>query len=187
MVRQWPRSQRLHALDKKSRQADIEEQDARFTGVALFGFVLISVGYAAISSMPISFVEPIASGSGIPEIKTVLNGVALPRVLRLKTLVCKVLSVVFSVASGLPVGKEGPMVHSGASIGMEQEKINAVVVLMSCVATQLRESRKVNRARLASTLAGRYTRPLETTKKSVTSYRAVPPQVLLLRELRRKV
>ena len=84
--------------------------------------MLISVSYAALASIPISFVEPAAGGSGIPEIKTILNGVALPRVLRLKTLVCKVVGVIFSVASGLPVGKEGPMVHSGASIGMFQTK-----------------------------------------------------------------
>ena len=43
---------------------------------------------------------------------------------RLKTLVCKVVGLTFSVAAGLPVGKEGPMVHSGAVVAafVSQEK-----------------------------------------------------------------
>lgn len=36
---------------------------------------------------------------------------------RFKTLVCKAVGVLFSVAGGLFVGKEGPMIHSGAIIG----------------------------------------------------------------------
>mmetsp|Transcript_674 Transcript_674/g.807 ORF Transcript_674/g.807 Transcript_674/m.807 type:complete len:901 (+) Transcript_674:290-2992(+) len=68
--------------------------------------------------------EPVSSGSGIPEIKCFLNGIDLPRVVRIKTLLAKVIGVTFSVASGLPVGKEGPMVHSGAVVaaGISQGK-----------------------------------------------------------------
>ena len=33
------------------------------------------------------------------------------------TLVTKVIGVILGVASGLPVGKEGPMIHAGAAIG----------------------------------------------------------------------
>jgi hypothetical protein len=38
--------------------------------------------------------------------------------------VCKVVGVTFSVAAGLPVGKEGPMVHSGSVVaaGISQGK-----------------------------------------------------------------
>ncbi|XP_078614927.1 H(+)/Cl(-) exchange transporter 6-like isoform X1 [Branchiostoma floridae x Branchiostoma japonicum] len=61
--------------------------------------------------------EPLAAGSGIPEVKCYLNGVKVPRVVRLFTLVCKAVGVLFSVAGGLLVGKEGPMIHSGAVIG----------------------------------------------------------------------
>ncbi|CAN0042865.1 unnamed protein product, partial [Ectocarpus sp. 8 AP-2014] len=62
------------------------------------------------------WLEPLAAGSGIPEIKSFLNGIDLPRVVRVKTLLCKVLGVMFSVAAGLPAGKEGPMVHSGSVV-----------------------------------------------------------------------
>jgi hypothetical protein len=79
--------------------------------------------FAAISCMFV-WCEPIAGGSGIPEVQAFLNGIDLPRVMRVKTLLCKVMGVTFSVAAGLPVGKEGPMVHIGAIVaaGISQGK-----------------------------------------------------------------
>lgn len=70
------------------------------------------------------YIEPVSGGSGIPEIKCFLNGIDLPRILRFKTLVCKVIGVTFSVASGFPVGMEGPMVHIGSVVaaGISQGK-----------------------------------------------------------------
>lgn len=41
----------------------------------------------------------------------------VPGIVRLRTLLCKVFGVLFSVAGGLFVGKEGPMIHSGAVVG----------------------------------------------------------------------
>ena len=35
------------------------------------------------------------------------------RVVRVKTMLCKMVGVIFTVGSGLPAGKEGPMVHIG--------------------------------------------------------------------------
>ena len=57
------------------------------------------------------YIEPLSGGSGIPEIKCFLNGIDLPRIVRFKTLACKVVGLVFSVAAGLPLGMEGPMVR----------------------------------------------------------------------------
>jgi chloride channel 6 len=51
--------------------------------------------------------QSVSAGSGIPEIKCYLNGVKVARVVRVKTLLCKVFGVLFSVAAGLAVGKEG--------------------------------------------------------------------------------
>ncbi|KAJ8021349.1 Chloride transport protein 6 [Holothuria leucospilota] len=72
-------------------------------------FVLVASSLCAL--------EPIAAGSGIPEIKCYLNGVKVPHVVRLKTLIAKAVGVLFSVSGGLFVGKEGPMIHSGAIVG----------------------------------------------------------------------
>ena len=49
--------------------------------------------------------QPCAAGSGIPQIKCYLNGVKVPRVVRLKTLFSKVVGVVGAVVGGLAVGK----------------------------------------------------------------------------------
>jgi chloride channel 7 len=90
---------------------------------AFWAYCLFQTLFAAIGSMFV-WIEPVAGGSGIPEIKCFLNGIDLPRVVRVKTLLCKVIGVTFSVAAGLPVGKEGPMVHSGAVVaaGISQGK-----------------------------------------------------------------
>eukprot|EP00658_Telonema_sp_P-2_P015418 TRINITY_DN15928_c0_g2_i3.p1 TRINITY_DN15928_c0_g2~~TRINITY_DN15928_c0_g2_i3.p1 ORF type:complete len:719 (+),score=167.46 TRINITY_DN15928_c0_g2_i3:204-2360(+) len=71
----------------------------------------------SIAGYLVCYIESCAAGSGIPEIKCRLNGIRMRRVLRLKTYFTKVLGVLFSVAGGLPVGKEGPMIHSGAIVG----------------------------------------------------------------------
>ncbi|KAL7559471.1 hypothetical protein ACA910_017485 [Epithemia clementina (nom. ined.)] len=59
---------------------------------------------------------PMSAGSGIPEVKCFLNGIDLPNVGDISTLYAKVLGIMCSVSAGFPVGKEGPMVHSGAVI-----------------------------------------------------------------------
>jgi len=90
---------------------------------AFWSFCLIQTVLCAIASIFV-YIEPCSGGSGIPEIKCYLNGIDLPRVVRVKTLICKVIGATFSVSGGLPVGKEGPMVHSGAVVaaGISQGK-----------------------------------------------------------------
>ncbi|XP_074647081.1 H(+)/Cl(-) exchange transporter 7-like [Tubulanus polymorphus] len=78
-----------------------------------FGISVIAV---AIASCCVVFGESVAAGSGIPQIKCFLNGVKVPHVVRFRTLVCKVVGVMMSVVGGLAVGKEGPMIHSGAVV-----------------------------------------------------------------------
>ena len=60
--------------------------------------------------------------------KCFLNGINIPRVVRIKTLICKILGIIFSCSSGLPLGKEGPMIHAGAVVaaGVSQGKSNTL-------------------------------------------------------------
>lgn len=53
----------------------------------------------------IFLLQPVSVGSGIPQVKCYLNGVKVPRVVRVKTLLCKVFGIIFSVLGGLCVGK----------------------------------------------------------------------------------
>uniref|UniRef100_A0A672L5X3 Chloride channel protein n=1 Tax=Sinocyclocheilus grahami TaxID=75366 RepID=A0A672L5X3_SINGR len=82
--------------------------------ISLILWAVLNSAFVMFGAIAVAFVEPIAAGSGIPQIKCFLNGVKIPRVVRLKTLVIKVFGVICSVAGGLAVGKEGPMIHSGA-------------------------------------------------------------------------
>ncbi|KAI5097783.1 H(+)/Cl(-) exchange transporter 7 [Silurus meridionalis] len=84
--------------------------------VSLLLWAILNSAFVMVGAILVAFFEPIAAGSGIPQIKCYLNGVKIPRVVRLKTLLVKVCGVICSVAGGLAVGKEGPMIHSGAVV-----------------------------------------------------------------------
>jgi hypothetical protein len=66
--------------------------------------ILFSAGF-------VHLVAPQSIGSGIPEMKTILRGVALKEYLTFRTLVAKVVGLTATLGSGLPLGKEGPFVH----------------------------------------------------------------------------
>ncbi|XP_056393076.1 H(+)/Cl(-) exchange transporter 7 isoform X1 [Hyla sarda] len=83
---------------------------------SLLLWATLNVVIVMFGSLIVAFIEPVAAGSGIPQIKCFLNGVKIPHVVRLKTLVVKVCGVILSVVGGLAVGKEGPMIHSGAVV-----------------------------------------------------------------------
>lgn len=80
------------------------------------GWVSISVSVLLFSAGFVVLVEPKAAGSGIPEMKTILRGVELKGYLSFRTLVAKVVGVIATLGSGMPLGKEGPFVHIGAIV-----------------------------------------------------------------------
>lgn len=72
---------------------------------------------ALAASMTIWF-GPGASGSGIAELMSILNGVNVPEIIGFKTLITKIFGTVLAVSGGLCIGKEGPLAHIGANIGV---------------------------------------------------------------------
>ena len=60
--------------------------------------------------------QPDAAISGLPKIKSNLNGTKIPGYLSFRVLVAKIVGITLVVGSGLPLGKEGPMVHIGAAV-----------------------------------------------------------------------
>jgi len=83
-------------------------------GDGIFAFC-ISVGFGTAMSVASAWLvcrfAPAASGSGIPEVKTILNGFVLSDVVTFRTLCIKVPALVLAVSSGMALGHEGPMVH----------------------------------------------------------------------------
>jgi chloride channel 3/4/5 len=76
-----------------------------------FFFVLFSVTFAAIASYMVQNFAIYAKHSGIPEIKTMLGGFVIRKFLGGWTLLIKSLGLCLAVASGMWLGKEGPLVH----------------------------------------------------------------------------
>lgn len=58
-----------------------------------------------IGAILVAYIEPVAAGSGIPQVKCYLNGVKIPRVVRIKTLAVKTIGVICTVVGGLAGGK----------------------------------------------------------------------------------
>lgn len=58
-----------------------------------------------------------AAGSGVAEVKVILSGFVLHGYLGFKTLFLKTIGLIFAVASGLSLGKEGPYVHIATCVG----------------------------------------------------------------------
>jgi chloride channel 3/4/5 len=74
-------------------------------------FSILAVFYAVCASLLVRDYAQYAKHSGIPEIKTVLGGYVIRRFMSSWTLVVKSLGLCLAVASGLWLGKEGPLVH----------------------------------------------------------------------------
>ncbi|CAN1807682.1 Chloride channel protein CLC-d [Linum perenne] len=89
-------------------------QKSYFAGFVLY--VLINLVLVFSSVYIITHFAPAAAGSGIPEIKGYLNGVDIHGILLFRTLVGKIFGSIGSVGGGLALGKEGPLVHTGACI-----------------------------------------------------------------------
>jgi chloride channel 3/4/5 len=74
-------------------------------------FIVFSVAFAAFASTLVKNYAMYAQHSGIPEIKTILGGFVIRRLLGGWTLTIKSVGLCLAVASGLWLGKEGPLVH----------------------------------------------------------------------------
>jgi chloride channel 7 len=81
-----------------------------------------------LAAYPVAYFVQAAGGSGVPEVMAYLNGINVPRVFDLRTFIVKFVSTMCAVASGLPVGPEGPMIHLGATIaaGLSQGDTGAL-------------------------------------------------------------
>ncbi|KAJ6810739.1 chloride channel protein CLC-d isoform X3 [Iris pallida] len=89
-------------------------QHSYFAGFLVY--IIFNLGLVFSSVFIVTQFAPAAAGSGIPEIKGYLNGVDTHGILLFRTLIGKIFGSIGSVGGGLALGKEGPLVHTGACI-----------------------------------------------------------------------
>jgi chloride channel 7 len=65
-----------------------------------------------------TYYGPGASGSGVAELIGYMNGINYPDFIGINTLITKAVGVTFAVTGKLCVGKEGPLAHIGAIVGL---------------------------------------------------------------------
>ncbi|GMR30814.1 hypothetical protein PMAYCL1PPCAC_01009 [Pristionchus mayeri] len=96
-------------------------------GVWVGYVVLLIMGSAACTK----FIAPLASGSGFPEMKCVLRGTILKEYLTIRTMLGKFLGLTLSMSSGIPNGREGPLVHIFAAFAMQLSRLAAFTGIYS--------------------------------------------------------
>lgn len=81
-------------------------------------FITLSVLFALMSTLLVKYAAPMATGSGISEIKVWVSGFKYKEeFLSLSTLLVKSIALPLAISSGLSVGKEGPSVHYATCCG----------------------------------------------------------------------
>ncbi|XP_075587327.1 chloride channel protein 3 isoform X2 [Dermatophagoides farinae] len=85
--------------------------------VSYFFYVFWALFFSFLATSFVRTFAPYACGSGIPEIKTILSGFIIHGYLGSWTLTVKSIGMMLTVAAGLSLGKEGPLVHCSCCIG----------------------------------------------------------------------
>ena len=108
----WGHEELAQCQDWKSwgRALNVGSTAGQFIVEYIF-YLMFSVLFAICASVLVRNFAPYAKHSGIPEIKTVLGGFVIQRFMGAWTLIVKSLGLCLAVASGLWLGKEGPLVH----------------------------------------------------------------------------
>ncbi|EQC35184.1 hypothetical protein SDRG_07413 [Saprolegnia diclina VS20] len=116
-----------------------EKSGLTYTGAGLLFLVLFNATLVGVASTVILYFAPSAAGSGIPETKSTLNGVLVKAWMSPSTLICKTLGIMMSVGGGLPVGREGPLIHIGAIVATTLTSKRTYQCWQSARITLLRE------------------------------------------------
>ncbi|RXW17772.1 hypothetical protein EST38_g8077 [Candolleomyces aberdarensis] len=105
--------QRNHELHSQAgvRGALLPALDSVRMWIVAFVYISLAVAFGGTSAFLVETYAPYAFHTGIPEIKAILGGYVFDAFLSPWTLLIKALGLALSVASGLSLGKEGPLVH----------------------------------------------------------------------------
>jgi chloride channel 2 len=112
----WTMQRVIEAMQFTHRRIEFMNSGYFVADVAAWaGFRVVLVLGAVFCTTRIS---PRAAGSGIPEMKCILAGVNLDEHMNNATVLAKVLGLVLMCGAGMPVGREGPLVHIAGSIAL---------------------------------------------------------------------
>ncbi|XP_046947008.1 H(+)/Cl(-) exchange transporter 3 isoform X5 [Lynx rufus] len=110
----------FHTIDWVREKCKDRERHRRGPGSYIMNYIMYIFWALSFAFLAVSLVKvfaPYACGSGIPEIKTILSGFIIRGYLGKWTLMIKTITLVLAVASGLSLGKEGPLVHVACCCG----------------------------------------------------------------------
>jgi H+/Cl- antiporter ClcA len=112
----WNISQTIMNEDLNATTTDHVVSSSRYLWAwfAYAGYSCVLVTSSAIMSL---YWAPGAIGSGVAETLAYVNGVNYAGLIGWPTLIVKSVGVVFAVAGGIKVGKEGPLAHIGSVVG----------------------------------------------------------------------
>eukprot|EP00049_Salpingoeca_infusionum_P000803 m.42478 g.42478 ORF g.42478 m.42478 type:complete len:791 (-) comp10693_c0_seq2:209-2581(-) len=111
---QWQRWTQVFGMTDNS--SDLDPSKGAYA-LRLAMYTIIAAVLAGMASLFVVHLAPYATGSGIPEVKTILSGFVIRGYFGFKTLVVKATGLVLAVAAGLCLGKEGPLVHVACCCG----------------------------------------------------------------------
>ncbi len=111
----------------------MELDGAALPGSAYVLQVCLHVLFVFISAYLVVRFAPAAAGAGVPDVIAFLNGLKMPKTVRMKTLIVKLVGVGCALGGGLVAGMEGPMLHAGAVVaaGISQGKSTSLGIATS--------------------------------------------------------
>ena len=104
----------------EARKKFITDQN---TAVQLIIWIGYSLSFAFIAASCGKYISKEAEGSGIPEMKAIINGATIKEYISYQTLSSKIVGLIAATASGLSMGREGPFVHISCIIA---DKISGI-------------------------------------------------------------
>lgn len=119
----WTMQRVIEAMQVVHRQIEFTNSGYFIADVAAWaGFRVVLVLGAVFCT---TIISPRAAGSGIPEMKCILAGMNLDEHMSNATVLAKVLGLVLMCGAGMPVGREGPLVHIAGSIALGLLRLRA--------------------------------------------------------------
>jgi len=86
-------------------------------GAGTFTLAGICVGFGAAAAALVAIVAPVCAGSGLPEAKGYLNGNYIRGIFKVRVLLVRIFGIILALTAGFPIGREGPMVGIGGTLG----------------------------------------------------------------------